>query len=91
MDGRRSGTAPRDDEVRALGPVRAGPDGPCPRVADLKVHLQTTDYGDFLADHTNPLTVAQIDTEMRRKLCGEFEYFRNHALGPLSTFLSYMT
>lgn len=64
---------------------------PCRWVSDLKVHLQTTDYGHFLAHQTSPLTVSKIDTEMRRKLCGEFEYFRNHALEPLSTFLSYMT
>ncbi|XP_070248313.1 V-type proton ATPase subunit d 2 [Myotis yumanensis] len=63
----------------------------CETLEDLKVHLQTTDYGNFLANQTNPLTVSKIDTEMRRKLCGEFEYFRNHSLEPLSTFFTYMT
>lgn len=60
-------------------------------ISDLKIHLQTTDYGNFLANQTNPLTVSKIDTEMRKRLCGEFEYFRNHSLEPLSTFLTYMT
>lgn len=60
-------------------------------ISDLKIHLQTTDYGNFLANQPNPLTVSIIDTEMRKKLCREFEYFRNHSLEPLSTFLTYMT
>ncbi|XP_012999611.1 V-type proton ATPase subunit d 2 isoform X2 [Cavia porcellus] len=63
----------------------------CETLEDLKIHLQTTDYGNFLANETNPLTVSKIDTEMRKKLCREFDYFRNHSLEPLSTFLSYMT
>ncbi|XP_033295701.1 V-type proton ATPase subunit d 2 isoform X2 [Orcinus orca] len=63
----------------------------CETLEDLKIHLQTTDYGNFLANQTNPLTVSIIDTEMRKKLCREFEYFRNHSLEPLSTFFTYMT
>ncbi|ELK02423.1 V-type proton ATPase subunit d 2 [Pteropus alecto] len=63
----------------------------CETLEDLKIHLQTTDYGNFLANETNPLTVSKIDTEMRKKLCREFEYFRNHSLEPLSTFLTYTT
>ncbi|KAL6059756.1 hypothetical protein STEG23_009678 [Scotinomys teguina] len=60
-------------------------------ISDLKIHLQTTEYGNFLANETNPLTVSKIDTEMRKKLCREFDYFRNHSLEPLSTFFTYMT
>ncbi|XP_035936396.1 V-type proton ATPase subunit d 2 isoform X2 [Halichoerus grypus] len=63
----------------------------CETLEDVKIHLQTTDYGNFLANQTNPLTVSKIDTEMRKKLCREFEYFRNHSLEPLSTFFTYMT
>ncbi|KAM6214366.1 V-type proton ATPase subunit d 2 [Rhynchocyon petersi] len=63
----------------------------CETLEDLKIHLQTTDYGNFLADQTGPLTVSIIDNKMRKKLCGEFEYFRNHSLEPLSTFFTYMT
>ncbi|XP_037658271.1 V-type proton ATPase subunit d 2 isoform X2 [Choloepus didactylus] len=63
----------------------------CETLEDLKIHLQTTDYGNFLSNQTGPLTVSTIDTEMRKKLCGEFHYFRNHSLEPLSTFFTYMT
>lgn len=71
--------------------IQISPDARFRVVSDLKIHLQTTDYGNFLANQTSPLTVSKIDAEMRRKLCGEFEYFRNHSLEPLSTFLTYMT
>ncbi|XP_069847112.1 V-type proton ATPase subunit d 2 isoform X2 [Dipodomys merriami] len=63
----------------------------CETLEDLKIHLQTTAYGNFLANQTNPLTVSKIDTEMRKKLCQEFSYFRNHSLEPLSSFFTYMT
>uniref|UniRef100_A0A2K5QTS9 V-type proton ATPase subunit n=1 Tax=Cebus imitator TaxID=2715852 RepID=A0A2K5QTS9_CEBIM len=62
----------------------------CENLEDLKIHLQTTDYGNSLANQTNPLTVSKIDTKMRKRLCGELEYFQNHSLEPLSTFLTYM-
>ncbi|XP_028374658.1 V-type proton ATPase subunit d 2 [Phyllostomus discolor] len=62
----------------------------CETLEDLKVHLQTTDYGNFLANQMNPLTVSKIDTEMKKKLCREFEHFQNHSLEPLSTFFTYI-
>ncbi|XP_074062407.1 V-type proton ATPase subunit d 2 [Macrotis lagotis] len=63
----------------------------CETLEDLKVHLQTTDYGNFLNEETTPLTVSTIDNKMRKKLCREFEHFRNNSLEPLSTFFTYMT
>ncbi|XP_028919589.1 V-type proton ATPase subunit d 2 [Ornithorhynchus anatinus] len=63
----------------------------CETLEDLKIHLQTTDYGNFLASQTGPLTVSTIDNEMRKKLCAEFHYFRNHSLEPLSTFFTFIT
>ncbi|KAM5314697.1 V-type proton ATPase subunit d 2 [Glossophaga mutica] len=62
----------------------------CETLEDPKVHLQTTDYGNFLANQMNPLTVSTIDTEMKKKLCREVEHVQNHALEPLSTFFTYM-
>lgn len=58
---------------------------------DLKLYLQTTDYGHFLANETGPLTVSIIDDKLKAKLLTEFTYFRNHAFEPLSTFLNYIT
>jgi len=60
-------------------------------VLDLKLHLQSTDYGNFLANEASPLAVATIDDKLKEKLVIEFQHMRNHALPPLSTFLDYIT
>ncbi|XP_075444597.1 V-type proton ATPase subunit d 2 [Ascaphus truei] len=58
---------------------------------DLKLHLQSTDYGTFLANETGSLTVSNIDEKLKEKLLTEFHYFRNHAFEPLATFLNFIT
>ncbi|RLW13171.1 hypothetical protein DV515_00000375 [Chloebia gouldiae] len=63
----------------------------CETLEDLKLHLQTTDYGNFLANETGPLTVSTIDEKLKTKLLTEFHYFRNHAFEPLATFLNFVT
>lgn len=70
-------------------------EGMCTRnhyhLADLKLHLQDTDYGNFLANEAGPLTVSIIEEKMREKLVSEFRYIRNQAFKPLSLFLDYIT
>ncbi|XP_057282195.1 V-type proton ATPase subunit d 2 [Pezoporus wallicus] len=63
----------------------------CETLEDLKLHLQTTDYGNFLANETGPLTISTIDEKLKAKLLAEFHYFRNHAFEPLATFLNFIT
>ncbi|KFO98025.1 V-type proton ATPase subunit d 2 [Calypte anna] len=63
----------------------------CETLEDLKLHLQTTDYGNFLANETDPLTISTIDDKLKTKLLTEFHYFRNHAFEPLATFLNFIT
>ncbi|EMP42283.1 V-type proton ATPase subunit d 2 isoform X1 [Chelonia mydas] len=63
----------------------------CETLEDLKLHLQTTDYGNFLANETGPLTISTIDDKLKDKLLTEFQYFRNHAFEPLATFLNFIT
>jgi len=58
---------------------------------DLKLHLQSTDYGNFLANEPLPLTVSTIEAKLRDKLVAEFMHIRNQAIEPLSTFLDYIT
>lgn len=60
-------------------------------VSDLKLHLQGTDYGSFLANEPSPLSVSVIDDRLREKLVIEFQHLRNHAVEPLSTFLDFIT
>lgn len=60
-------------------------------IADLKLHLQGTDYGTFLANEPSPLSVSTIDSKLREKLVIEFQHMRNQAVEPLSTFLDFIT
>jgi V-type H+-transporting ATPase subunit d len=57
----------------------------------LRLHLQSTDYGNFLANEASPLTVNVIDDRLREKLVQEFQHLRNVSYEPLSTFLDYIT
>ncbi|KAK1330502.1 hypothetical protein QTO34_010692 [Cnephaeus nilssonii] len=59
--------------------------------ADLKLHLQSTDYGNFLANEASPLTVSVIDDRLKEKMVVEFRHMRNHAYEPLASFLDFIT
>lgn len=63
----------------------------CETLEDMKLHLQTTDYGNFLANEPSPLSVSVIDDKLREKYVLEFQHLRNHAVKPLSQFLDYIT
>lgn len=58
---------------------------------DLKLHIQSTDYGNFLANEPGSITVQVIDERLKEKLVTEFTHLRNNSLEPLSTFLDYIT
>ncbi len=63
----------------------------CETLEDLKLHLQSTDYGNFLANVPSPLQVAVIDDKLRDKFVTEFQHMRNHATGDLAEFLDFIT
>ncbi|CAN0068334.1 V-type proton ATPase subunit d 1 [Petromyzon marinus] len=63
----------------------------CETLEDLKLHLQSTDYGHFLANEASPLAVSVIDDKLKEKMVIEFRHMRNHAFEPLATFLDYIT
>ncbi|XP_067934719.1 V-type proton ATPase subunit d 1-like [Watersipora subatra] len=63
----------------------------CQTLEDLKLSLQSTDYGNFLANEPSPLAVSTIDDRLKEKLVAEFEHLRNQSLPPLSKFLDYIT
>ena len=48
----------------------------CETLEDLKLHLQSTDYGNFLANESS-LQVSVIDEKLREKLVTEFQHMRN--------------
>lgn len=62
-----------------------------PWISDLKLHLQSTDYGNFLANEASPLTVSVIDDRLKEKMVVEFRHMRNHAYEPLASFLDFIT
>uniref|UniRef100_A0A8C6TKF6 ATPase H+ transporting V0 subunit d1 n=1 Tax=Neogobius melanostomus TaxID=47308 RepID=A0A8C6TKF6_9GOBI len=65
----------------------------CETLEDLKLHLQSTDYGSFLANEASPLTVSVIDDKLKEKMVVEFRHMRNQSYEPLfhfSVFYSYV-
>lgn len=64
---------------------------PCVSPADLKLHLQSTDYGSFLANEASPLTVSVIDDKLKEKMVVEFRHMRNQSYEPLASFMDFIT
>uniref|UniRef100_A0A7N6BUC3 V-type proton ATPase subunit n=1 Tax=Anabas testudineus TaxID=64144 RepID=A0A7N6BUC3_ANATE len=63
----------------------------CDTLEDMKLHMQSTDYGKLLSSSEGDLTVSLVDTKLRDNLVTEFSCLRSNALPPLSTFLDYIT
>ncbi|XP_051821475.1 V-type proton ATPase subunit d 1-like [Antechinus flavipes] len=63
----------------------------CETLEDMKLHLQTTDYGNFLANEISPLTVSILDDKLKDKMVAEFRHLRNQAYQPLAGFLDFIT
>eukprot|EP01121_Diplochlamys_sp_Union-15-3_P022782 TRINITY_DN97_c0_g1_i1.p1 TRINITY_DN97_c0_g1~~TRINITY_DN97_c0_g1_i1.p1 ORF type:complete len:351 (-),score=55.30 TRINITY_DN97_c0_g1_i1:106-1158(-) len=63
----------------------------CDSLDDMKMHLQGTDYGDFLENEPSPLHTTTIGEKCTLKMVEQFNYLRAHAVKPLSTFLDYIT
>ncbi|TRY62112.1 hypothetical protein TCAL_04197 [Tigriopus californicus] len=63
----------------------------CETLEDLKLHLQSTDYGNFLANVPSPMQTSVIDDKLREKMVTEFQHMRNHSVGELATFLDFIT
>lgn len=63
----------------------------CETLDDLKLHLSSTDYGNFLQNEPSPLATTTIAEKCTLKLVNEFRYLRAHSVEPLSKFLDYIT
>eukprot|EP01130_Rhizamoeba_saxonica_P015757 TRINITY_DN711_c7_g1_i1.p1 TRINITY_DN711_c7_g1~~TRINITY_DN711_c7_g1_i1.p1 ORF type:complete len:354 (-),score=62.52 TRINITY_DN711_c7_g1_i1:65-1126(-) len=63
----------------------------CERLDDMKLHLQSTDYGDFLANEPSPLHTSTIHEKCTLKMVEQFNYLRANCVKPLSKFLDYIT
>jgi V-type H+-transporting ATPase subunit d len=58
---------------------------------DLKLQLSSTDYGNFLANETPPISTSTIAEKATERLVDEFNYIKSNAGGQLSLFLEYIT
>ncbi|CAB1325872.1 unnamed protein product [Coregonus sp. 'balchen'] len=63
----------------------------CDTLEDMKLHLQSTDYGSILTAGNEDLTVSLVDHRLKENILTEFRCLRAHSLLPLSTFLDYIT
>jgi len=63
----------------------------CEELDDMRLHLASTDYGDFLSNEPSPLHPNVILTKSYEKLANEFNHIRSQAVEPLATFLDYIT
>jgi V-type H+-transporting ATPase subunit d len=62
----------------------------CDTLEDMKLHLSSTDYGDFLANEPSPLHTTTISEHCTLKMVKEFNHIRSQASEPLATFLEYI-
>jgi len=62
----------------------------CETLEDMKLHLASTDYGDFLSNEPSPLHTTTIAEKCTQKLVKEFTHIRCQASEPLAKFLDYI-
>ncbi|KAK4702004.1 V-type H+-transporting ATPase subunit d, partial [Phenoliferia sp. Uapishka_3] len=63
----------------------------CESIDDFRMQLAATDYGNFLANETPPISTSTIAEKATNKLVDEFNYIRSNSVQPLTKFLDYMT
>lgn len=62
----------------------------CDSLKDLTANIQNTDYGALFATEEKTIDIEFIETRLREKLVRQYNYFRDNATEPLSTFLEYI-
>ncbi|TFY81917.1 hypothetical protein EWM64_g2093 [Hericium alpestre] len=63
----------------------------CENLEDFRTQLSTTDYGNFLANETLPISTSTIADKATQTLVDQFNYIRTNAVEPLSKFLDYIS
>ena len=63
----------------------------CESIDDMKMHLASTDYGNFLQNEPSPISTTTLAQKTTEKLVEEFNFLRMQAVEPLATFLDYIT
>ncbi|EKM51487.1 uncharacterized protein PHACADRAFT_261648, partial [Phanerochaete carnosa HHB-10118-sp] len=63
----------------------------CETIEDFRTQLSATDYGNFLANESLPISTSTIADKATQVLVDQFNYLRSNAVEPLATFLDYIT
>lgn len=63
----------------------------CENLEDVKMHLQSTTYGQFLANEPPPIATTTIRDRATDKMVEEFKAMRAHANPGIAKFLDYIT
>lgn len=63
----------------------------CESIDDMKMHLASTDYGNFLQNEPSPISTTTLAEKSTGKLVEEFNTLRIQAVEPMATFLDYIT
>jgi V-type H+-transporting ATPase subunit d len=63
----------------------------CESIDDMKMHLASTDYGNFLQNEPSPISSSTLQDKCTERLVEEFNFLRSQAVEPLATFMEYIT
>lgn len=63
----------------------------CESIDDMKMHLASTDYGNFLQNEPSPISSSTLQDKCTERLVDEFNFLRAQAVEPLATFMEYIT
>ena len=59
----------------------------CETIDDMKMHLSSTDYGNFLQNEPSPISTTTLAEKCTEKLVEEFNFLKVQAVEPLATRL----
>lgn len=63
----------------------------CDNLEDMKLQLSATDYGNFLASHSGPLSTSVIQDNLSKKLYQQFQYVKTQSSGKLTKFMDFIS
>lgn len=63
----------------------------CETIDDMKMHLSSTDYGNFLQNEPSPISTTTLAEKCTDKLVEEFNFLKVQAVEPMATFMEYIT
>lgn len=62
----------------------------CDNLEDLKLQLSSTDYGNFLANYSGPLSTTVIQENLTKKLFQQYQYIQSQSSGKLTKFMDFI-